>query len=119
MDNWIQITLAGCGILLSVGMLTCMLLAISVLLKVNKISKLFVRVMGIINFEAKILAPLLMGKRIFDSFFKKTTKEPKNNCLTTAPEEKRRLSPSLPCLVKWAILGLAIWKVVRKRKNRR
>ncbi|WP_213318658.1 hypothetical protein [Chlamydiifrater volucris] len=116
MDNWIHITLAGCGILVSVGMMTCIFLAISVLLKINKISKLFVKIMGIINFETKILAPLLMGKRIFDSFLKKREKSSEKECITLVSQEEG--SPKkLPCLAKWIVLGLAIWKIC-KRKNK-
>lgn len=76
-ENWILIL---CCSLLSFCLVVIMILMISLLRIVKKITKIFTTILSFINLENKILAPIFILKKIFSLFLqKKNYKDTQDN----------------------------------------
>lgn len=124
MDNWVLPVLAGCGIFISFGMMLCMFLVIRLLWTFNKISGVFSKTMNILNFEARIIAPLVMGKKLFDTITKRASHQKKQEKILEELNEEIRSCEECDndndwhplSLVKWGVLGVILWKFFRRHK---
>lgn len=110
-----------CCVLLSICMVATLFLAISVLCKLNKILKNIGRLTTILNFEAKILAPLLLGKKFLVSWLRKRKKNQNLDKdiedIFCCEEDKNEMHWILGLLskTKWVLAAACVWCMFRNR----
>ncbi|ANH78332.1 hypothetical protein [Candidatus Chlamydia sanziniae] len=119
MDNYLTGALIICCVLLSGGMLTIFIMMICFLHHLNKILKNIRRITAILNFEAKIFAPLMLGKKLLCGWLKK---KKKNNDLPEEMEEilneesqSKHWAKALCRGIKWTTAALLIWGMFRNK----
>ncbi|BAE81571.1 conserved hypothetical protein [Chlamydia felis Fe/C-56] len=105
-----------CCVLLSTCMVTMFILTISLLYRLNKIVKNIRRITTILNFEAKILAPLFLGKKLIFSWLRKKNKQfPKEIEDLLCEGSKSNWMGKICRGAKWAAAALLVWCVLRKK----
>ncbi|SPN73656.1 hypothetical protein C10C_0493 [Chlamydia serpentis] len=118
MDNYLLGILIFCCVLLSIGMCTIFVMTIFFLRHLNKILRNIHRITTILNFEAKILTPLILGKKLLCGWLKKR-KNPSalSEDIKKFLDEKQQNSwkKNLCRGIKWCAALLLIWKVFRNK----
>lgn len=118
MNNCFSISLIACCILLSTCMITAMIFTISLLYKLNKILKNVSKITTILSFESKILAPLLLCKKLIGRWLRK-----KNQRLSQEIEECFQDDSKSCCIkkifrgIKWIATALILWGIFHNRKD--
>nr|CRI42651.1 Uncharacterized protein BN1224_DC9_BS_01340 [Chlamydia pneumoniae] len=118
MDNYLLGSLIFCCVLLSIGMCTIFVMTICFLRQLNKILKNIHRVTTILNFEAKILAPLMLGKKLLCGWLKKRKNRGSlSEDIDELLDEKKQRSwkKNLGQGIKWCAALVLIWKVFRNK----
>ncbi|WP_348663747.1 hypothetical protein [Chlamydia vaughanii] len=116
MNIYLTGALIVCCILLSTCMVTVFVLVISLLHKLNKIIKNVSRITTILNFESKILAPLLFGKKLVSLWLRKKNKRlPKD--IEDFLDEERGSSWMKKIFrgAKWVAAALLVWGIFRNK----
>ncbi|AAC68411.1 hypothetical protein FTN76_01140 [Chlamydia trachomatis] len=111
--------LVACCILLSLGMVLIFAFTICLLLKLHKIMKLVSRISSLFNFEARWLAPLLIGKKFILNWLRKKYADRKMSQLADELEDnedsENSCSSRLLCGAKLAAIALCAWLLIRKK----
>ncbi|EPP37765.1 hypothetical protein [Chlamydia avium] len=117
MNNCLSGSLIICCILLSTCMITAIIFVISFLYRLNKILKNVSKITTILGFESKILAPLLLCRKLIAHWLRK-----KNQRLSQDIEECfRNDDTSSNCMkkifrwMKWIASALILWGIFRKK----
>lgn len=111
--------LVACCILFSLGMVLIFAFTICLLLKLHKIMKLVSRISSLFNFEARWLAPLLIGKKFILNWLRKKYADRKMSQLADELEDnedsENSCSSRLLCGAKLAAIALCAWLLIRKK----
>ncbi|MEF9496600.1 MULTISPECIES: hypothetical protein [Chlamydia] len=116
MNTYLTGAIIVCCVLLSTCMVTMFVLTISLLHRLNKIVKNVSKITTILNFEAKILAPLLLGKKLIFGWLRKRNKRlPKDIEDFLCEESKSSWIGKICRGAKWTAAALLVWCVFRKK----
>ncbi len=97
-------------------MVTVFVLTISLLHRMNKIVKNISKITTILNFEAKILAPLLLGKKLIFGWLRKRNKHlPKDIEDFICEGSKSNWMRKICKGAKWAAVAMLVWSIFRKK----
>lgn len=109
MNSCLVTALTLCGTLLSIFLIIAIALIISLLCKLNRIARGIHRIVVFLNFETRILAPLLLGKKLFAAWIKKTNKHNES-------DEPNWLFSKIIKGVKWAAAAMLILGIFRNKE---
>lgn len=112
MNSYLIGALVSCCVLLSSGMIVIFIMAIFCLHNVNKILKKVNRLTTLLNFEAKVLAPLFLGKKLFFQWWKKKCAPVHES---EEEEEQSGWIRSLFQGAKWTAAALLLWSAFRNK----
>ncbi|EGK68984.1 hypothetical protein ABCH17_03850 [Chlamydia abortus] len=116
MNTYLTGAIIFCCILLSTCMVTVFVLTISLLHRLNKIVKNISKITTILNFEAKILAPLLLGKKLIFGWLRKRNKHlPKDIEDFICEGSKSNWMGKICKGAKWAAVAMLVWCIFRKK----
>ncbi len=114
-ENWILII---CCSLLSLCLIFIMVLAITILKIVKRITKIFINILSFINLENKILTPIFILKKIFSIFILKKNHNQKNeSCSNGNLNNKEFLQKKkIIKILKWTIVVISVLGFLKNKK---
>ncbi|WP_284442405.1 hypothetical protein [Chlamydia gallinacea] len=117
MNNYLSGSLIICCILFSLCMITASIFTISLLYRLNKILKNVSKLTTILSFESKILAPLLLCKKLINHWLCKKNQrlsQEIEGCFQNDDSGRNCIS-KIFLWMKWVAAALILWGIFHKK----